>query len=111
MDLSGWSFELDPKADFKEMFADAWRLERDYFYDRNMHGLDWKAMRAKYEPLVERVTDRDELNDLLAQMVGELSRAAHLRVRRRHPRGGRPGAAGRRWGRGWSATRRPAATR
>ncbi len=79
VDLSGWSFELDPKADFKEMFADAWRLERDYFYDRNMHGLDWKAVRAKYEPLVERVTEREELNDLLAQMVGELS-ALHIFV-------------------------------
>ncbi|MGO9242539.1 MAG: S41 family peptidase [Bryobacteraceae bacterium] len=79
VDLSGWSFELDPKADFKEMFADAWRLERDYFYDRNMHGLDWKAVRAKYEPLVDRVTEREELNDLLAQMVGELS-ALHIFV-------------------------------
>ncbi len=79
VDLSGWSFELDPKADFKQMFADAWRLERDYFYDRNMHGLDWKAVRAKYEPLAERVTERDELNDLLAQMVGELS-ALHIFV-------------------------------
>jgi tricorn protease len=79
VDLSGWSFELDPKADFQQMFADAWRLERDYFYDRNMHGLDWKAVRAKYEPLVERVTEREELNDLLAQMVGELS-ALHIFV-------------------------------
>ncbi len=61
------------------MFADAWRLERDYFYDRHMHGLDWKAVRAKYEPLVERVTEREELNDLLAQMVGELS-ALHIFV-------------------------------
>jgi len=79
VDLSGWSFELNPQADFKQMFADAWRLERDYFYDRNMHGLDWKAVRAKYEPLVERVTEREELNDLLAQMVGELS-ALHIFV-------------------------------
>jgi tricorn protease len=44
-----------------------------------MNGVDWKAMRAKYEPLVERVTDRAELNDLLAQMVGELS-ALHIFV-------------------------------
>ena len=79
LDLSGWNFSLDPRAEFKEMFADAWRLERDYFYDPNMNGVNWKAMRAKYEPLVERVTDRAELNDLLAQLVGELS-ALHIFV-------------------------------
>jgi len=79
VDLSGWNFSLDPKAEFREMFADAWRLERDYFYDPNMNGVDWKAMRAKYEPLVERIADRTDLNDLLAQMVGELS-ALHIFV-------------------------------
>jgi tricorn protease len=79
VDLSGWSFSLDPKAEMKELFADAWRLERDYFYDPNMNGVDWKAMRAKYEPLVERVTDRAELNDLLSQLVSELS-ALHIFV-------------------------------
>ena len=64
------------------MFLDAWRLERDYFYDRKMHGVDWPAMRDRYLPLVDRVADRDELNDVIAQMVGELS-ALHTFVRRR----------------------------
>ena len=62
------------------MFTEAWRLERDYFYDRGMHGVDWPAMRAKYQPLVDRVTDRAELSDILAQMVAELS-ALHIFVR------------------------------
>jgi tricorn protease len=62
------------------MFVEGWRLERDYFYDPGMHGLDWPAMRKKYLPLAERVTDRGELNDVLAQMVGELS-ALHIFVR------------------------------
>ena len=62
------------------MFTEAWRLERDYFYDRGMHGVDWPAMKAKYLPLVDRVTDRAELSDILAQMVGELS-ALHIFVR------------------------------
>lgn len=79
VDLSGWNFSLDPRAEFQEMFTDAWRLERDYFYDPHMNGVDWKAMREKYEPLVARVTDRAELSDLLAQMVGELS-ALHIFV-------------------------------
>jgi tricorn protease len=58
---------------------DAWRLERDYFYDRNMQGVDWKQMRDRYLPLVDRVADRDDLNAVIAQMVSELS-ALHIFV-------------------------------
>lgn len=80
VDLAGWTFRLDPRDEWRQMFVDAWRMERDYFYDRKMHGVDWASMRARYEPLVERVTDRAELSDLLSQMVGELS-ALHIFVR------------------------------
>jgi tricorn protease len=80
VDLAGWTFRLDPRDEWRQMFVDAWRMERDYFYDRKMHGVDWPAIRARYEPLVERVTDRAELSDLLSQMVGELS-ALHIFVR------------------------------
>jgi len=73
MDLSPWTFDTNPRAEFHELFLDAWRLERDYFYDRNMQGVDWKAMRDRYLPLVDRVADRDDLNDVIAQMVSELS--------------------------------------
>ncbi|MEO6214211.1 MAG: S41 family peptidase [Vicinamibacterales bacterium] len=78
--LAEWSFRLDPRDEWRQMFTEAWRLERDYFYDRGMHGVDWPAMKAKYMPLVDRVTDRAELSDVLAQMVGELS-ALHIFVR------------------------------
>jgi tricorn protease len=78
--LGDWSFRLDPRDEWRQMFVEAWRLERDYFYDRNMHGVDWAAMKAKYLPLVDRVTDRSELSDILSQMVGELS-ALHIFVR------------------------------
>lgn len=61
------------------MFIEAWRLERDYFYDLNMHGVDWKAMRDKYLPLVDHVASRAELSDVLAQMVSELA-ALHIFV-------------------------------
>jgi tricorn protease len=80
VNLSDWTFAVDPREEWKQMFVDAWRLERDYFYDRGMHGVDWPAMRKKYEPLVARVTDREELADLMAQMVSELS-ALHIFVR------------------------------
>jgi tricorn protease len=78
--LGEWSFRLDPRDEWRQMFAEAWRLERDYFYDRGMHGIDWPAVQAKYLPMVDRVTDRAELSDILAQMVGELS-ALHIFVR------------------------------
>ncbi|HTY05636.1 MAG TPA: S41 family peptidase [Gemmatimonadales bacterium] len=77
--LSGWTFPIDPREEFAEMFREAWRLERDYFYDRHMNGVDWPAMRAKYLPLAARVTSRGELSDVLAQMVSELS-ALHIFV-------------------------------
>ena len=79
VNLTGWSFALDPREEWRQMFDEAWRLERDYFYDPHMHGLDWAAVKAKYRPLVDRVTDRAELSDLLGQMVSELS-ALHIFV-------------------------------
>jgi tricorn protease len=80
VNLKDWAFPMNPREEWRQMFAEAWRLHRDYFYDRKMHGLDWPAMRAKYQPLADRVTDRAELSDVLAQMMGELS-ALHTFVR------------------------------
>jgi tricorn protease len=79
INLANWSFFTNPRADFRGIFLDAWRLERDYFYDRNMQGVDWSAMRSRYLPLVDRVSDREELNDVISQMVSELS-ALHIFV-------------------------------
>jgi len=80
IDLSGWTLSIVPREEWRQMFDEAWRLERDYFYDRGMHGVDWLAMRDKYRPLVDRVTTRAELSDLIAQLVSELS-ALHTFVR------------------------------
>lgn len=77
--LDGWSFSLSPREEWRQMYTEAWRLERDYFYDRNMNGVSWPAIRDKYLPLVDRVTDRDELADILGQMISELS-ALHMYV-------------------------------
>ena len=73
VNLSHWTMSTRPRDEFRGIFLDAWRLERDYFYDRNMQGVDWNAMQARYLPLVDRVADRDELNEVIAQMVSELS--------------------------------------
>jgi tricorn protease len=80
VDLSGWKFSMDVRQDFRQMFTDALRMERDYFYDPAMHGLDWKAVTAKHLALVDRITTRDELSDLIGRAVGELS-ALHTAVR------------------------------
>ncbi len=78
--LNGWRFPITPKEDWKQIFTDAWRMERDYFYDKNMHGVDWDAMHTKYYALIDRVTTRNELSDLIGRFVGELS-ALHTSVR------------------------------
>lgn len=79
VDLTKWAFTIDPVEDWKQMFKDAWRMERDYFYDKNMHGVDWQSVYDLYLPQVDRVTDRYELDDILANMISELS-ALHMFV-------------------------------
>ena len=73
LELNNWAFQINPVEDWKQMYEDSWRMMRDYFYDRNMHNVKWEAIRTQYEPLLARVTDRYELDDLMAQTVGELS--------------------------------------
>ena len=65
--------ELDRLAEWRQMFDEAWRYERDFFYDPGMHGNDWNAVRARYRPLVEHVRHRSDLNYVLDQVNGELS--------------------------------------
>lgn len=80
INMSGWKFSIDPREDWKQIFTDAWRMERDYFYDEGMHGVNWDAMYEKYFPLVDRITTRNELSDLIGRFVGELA-ALHTSVR------------------------------
>jgi tricorn protease len=78
--IEDWSVVSNPRLEWKQMFADAWRMHRDFLYDANMRGIDWNAARARYAPLVERVTDRAELDDVLGMMVGEVG-ALHSQIR------------------------------
>ena len=68
--------KIDKPAEWAEMFDDAWRTMKYRFYDPQMHGKDWDAMRAKYQPLVEYVGDRQELLNIVNEMIGELN-ASH----------------------------------
>jgi tricorn protease len=80
VDMSAASFAMDVREDWRQIYVDAWRMERDYFYDPGMHGLDWEAVRNKYMPLVDRVTTRAELSDVIGEVIGELS-VLHASVR------------------------------
>jgi tricorn protease len=71
--LDGLFMRVDPKAEYAEIFNDVWRRYRDYFYVTNMNGYDWSAIRAKYEPLLQYVGDRTDLNYVLGEMIAELS--------------------------------------
>jgi len=78
--LEGWAFSLTPREEWRQIYTEAWRMMRDYFYDQGMHGVDWPAMHAKYLPLLERISDRAELSDVISELVGELS-TLHIAVR------------------------------
>ncbi len=72
LDLSGMQVRVDPAAEWREMFHEAWRLERDFFYSTEMNGVDWAAVRGKYETLLPAVASREDLNYVLGEMLGEL---------------------------------------
>ncbi len=73
LSLSGMEAEVDPRAEWKQMFYEVYRQERDYFYEPSMNGVDWKAERDKYAQLLPYVADRYDLNYILGEMIGELS--------------------------------------
>jgi len=67
------SILLDREQEWKQIFEEAWRYERDYFYDPNMHGRDWNEVHARYAPLVPFIKHRADLSYILDQVNGELS--------------------------------------
>ena len=63
---------VDPRAEWRQMFQDAYRFERDFFYDPGLHKVDWKAMRDRYRPLVAHVHHRADLTHVIGEMISEL---------------------------------------
>jgi tricorn protease len=68
---------IDPRAEWAEIFNDAWRINRDFFYAPNMHGVDWKAMRQKYAAFLPDLSCRADLNRVMQWMFSELSVGHH----------------------------------
>jgi tricorn protease len=80
VNTSDWKLYLNPQQQWQQIFHDTWLMHRDSLFDENMRGLDWPAVKQKYQPLLARLTDRHELNDIFKQMMGELN-TLHSQVR------------------------------
>ncbi len=73
IDLSNMKVLVDRKAEWAQIFHESWRQMRDFFYDPGMHGVDWPAMKAKYEPLLPYVNHRADLSYIIGELIAELS--------------------------------------
>ena len=79
LNVNALEVKIDPAAEWAQIFDEAWRINRDFFYDPGMHGADWPAMKAKYAPFLGDVPSRNDLNRLIMWMCSELS-VGHHRV-------------------------------
>ncbi|MDP8225224.1 MAG: S41 family peptidase [Candidatus Lernaella stagnicola] len=71
--FDGVRMHINPKAEWRQMFMQAWRLERDFFYKPSMGDVDWVKVRDQYAKLLPYISTRDDLNYVLGEMIGELS--------------------------------------
>lgn len=73
LNLKDLTLKIYPQKEWRQMFVDAWRIYRDWFYVENMHGVDWEKVRRKYEVLVPYLGHRADLDYLFGELVGELN--------------------------------------
>jgi tricorn protease len=73
LNVDGIEVKIDPRAEWDQMFNEAWRINRDYFYDPGMHGNNWQAVKAKYAPFLPHLAVREDLTKLTEWMLSELS--------------------------------------
>jgi tricorn protease len=77
LNVASIKIKIDPKQEFKNIFEETWRVNRDYFYDPNMHGINWKAMKKKYLKFLPHVTSRGDLYRVLTWMCSEIGVGHH----------------------------------
>ena len=77
LNLNSISVKINPKEEWNNIFHEAWRVNRDYFYDPGMHGVDWDAMKAKYEPFIAHASCKDDLYRVMQWMFSELAVGHH----------------------------------
>jgi tricorn protease len=73
VDISKLKAVIDPRLEWRQIYNDAWRVQRDFFYDPKMHGVDWDAVKVRYEKLLPYLADREDLNFVIGEMMGELN--------------------------------------
>ncbi len=76
MALNEMEMTVDPRKEWEQIFNDAWRFQRDFFYDKEMHGVDWNAMKEQYGSLIQYAMNRSDVNFILGELIGELN-ASH----------------------------------
>ncbi|MBP1643709.1 MAG: hypothetical protein H6Q03_2378 [Acidobacteria bacterium] len=70
---AGMEATVEPRAEWRQMFDEAWRLERDFFYDPGMHGVDWRRVREQYGAMLADCASRDDLGYVIREMIAELN--------------------------------------
>ncbi len=73
INTSGLMADINPRSEWKQIVNDSWRITRDYFYDPNMHGVDWNSVHDRYVALVDFATSREDVNYIIGEMIGELN--------------------------------------
>ena len=77
LELGKVQIKIDPKAEWKNIFNEAWRVNRDYFYDPGMHGSNWEEMRKKYSQFLPHISTRGDLYEIMEWMFSELGVGHH----------------------------------
>ncbi len=79
LDLSDMKVKVDPSVEWQQIYDDAWLVARDWFYDPNIHGMDWQAIKERYQPMIDAASHRTDIDYVLGEMGGELN-AGHTYV-------------------------------
>jgi tricorn protease len=73
LNMGGMQAKVDPRTEWKQMYAETWRIEREFFYDPGFHGLNLKKIEAKYAPYLDGLSSRSDLTYLQDEMLGEIT--------------------------------------
>ncbi len=73
LSLDGLEMKIYPKKEWEQVYADGWRIFRDYFYEKNMHGVDWEAVKDNYSQLLPYVSHRADLDYIFGEIISEMN--------------------------------------
>lgn len=77
--LSEMKVKINPMIEWQQIYDEAWRVARDWFYDPNMHGMDWPEVKRRYQPMIDAASHRTDIDYVLSELAGELN-AGHVYV-------------------------------